>query len=92
MANSLGAMKSLSGGDTTNVPANILAIIRKRKALSGADSTKKVNVIEDAKLVASGKAKPSLTQAQRDSISNSNKPMWQKHIDSIGYEEVKKKQ
>lgn len=92
MAATLGAMKSLSGADTTNVPANILAIIRKRKALAGADSTKKVDVLEDAKLAASGKAKPLPNQAQRDSISKANKPMWQRQIDSVGYEEVKKKQ
>lgn len=92
MGSVMGAMKSLSGSDTTNVPANILAIIRKRKALAGADSTRKVDVIEDAKLAASGKGKPMPTQAQRDSISQANKPKYLKYVDSIGYEEVKKKQ
>lgn len=92
MAATLGAMKSLSGADTTNVPSNILAIIRKRKALSGADTARKVDVIEDAKLAASGKGKQLPTQAQRDSISKANRPMWVSNIDKEGYEPLKKKQ
>lgn len=92
MANVMGAMKSLSGADTTNVPSNILAIIRKRKALAGSDSAKKITVEDDIKAVNSGKAAPMLSQSQRDSASKANKQVWVKHIDSIGYEEVKKKQ
>lgn len=91
MSHNLGAMKSLSGSDTSNVPSNILAVIRKRKALIGSDSTKKVTVADDIKAINSGKSAPMMSLSQRDSISKANHQKWEKHLDTIGYEAVKKK-
>ena len=87
----LGLAKSLSGADTTNVPSNVLALMRKRKSLMGVDSTKKVNVIDDVKAVKSGASPDPLGgDKKRDSIAAANQPKYEKYIESIGYKSIKK--
>ncbi len=86
----VGLAKSLSGADTTNVPSNVLTLMRKRKSLVGSDTTRNANTTDDIKAVKSGAAPDPIGDKKRDSIAAANQPKYEKYIESIGYRSIKK--
>lgn len=90
MANTGGLMSGLVvGGDTTLIPPQVRALMAKRRSESN-DNTPRINMIEEIKAASLGKK--GLTPQQTDSLAKQfNHDEYIKHLDSLGYEVVKKK-
>jgi hypothetical protein len=81
----LGGIAPQPIGDTSAIPANIRALMAKRKLLS-ADTTKKFSIEDDLRALKNGTAVKLLSQREGDSLWAANRPAWVSFINEIGYD------